>query len=321
MIRFIVILLSVSFLVACTSKKNDAPITIAVSTTPLSAPFYVAKDKGYFDEFCGEVNIVDIAGGRKSFMQMIEQKADFATSSESVMAFQSFERQDFVAISTFVESVNDIKIVANKSADIRSPVDLINKKVGYIQGSASEYFLSVLLALHNMQMEQIKLVAMSADETSDALIEGRVDAISAWEPFAYNAQNTLGDDANILNTKHLYSLTFNLISRREFVESNPDRAQCVLEGLKLAIEDINSEPEYAKALIKRKLKLDDNFIQWIWPDYLFRLSLKRTLVMSMESQAEWLSNKKDFHERPQTSSAYLISPEILRNVDADAVRL
>ncbi len=211
-----------------TSSLNDSapektlittPITIAVSKTPLSTPFYIAEDLGLFDKYCGEVDIMDVLGGKRSFSKMLSNEVDFATASDSVIVYQSFQRDDFVNIATFVESVNDIKIIVRSDVQISSGEDLKGKSIGFIEGSASDYFLEEFLGLHNLQKTDINAIPLSPEQTDQALINGEVEAISTWEPFAFKAIQGLSDRAQALDTKHIYSLTFNLLTKKSTLQN------------------------------------------------------------------------------------------------------
>ncbi|MEH6812039.1 MAG: ABC transporter substrate-binding protein, partial [Motiliproteus sp.] len=119
------------------------------------------------------------------------------------------------------------------------------------------------------------------------LQQEQVAAISVWEPFAFKAMEQLQDDALIYPTKGLYNLTFNLVAKRSYIQQNPERIRRVLQALERAIQFITENPATSKAIIKTQLSLDDAFIDWIWPDYLFKLSLNQTLLSTLENEARW----------------------------------
>ncbi len=313
-----------------TSSLNDSapektlittPITIAVSKTPLSTPFYIAEDLGLFDKYCGEVDIMDVLGGKRSFSKMLSNEVDFATASDSVIVYQSFQRDDFVNIATFVESVNDIKIIVRSDVQISSGEDLKGKSIGFIEGSASDYFLEEFLGLHNLQKTDINAIPLSPEQTDQALINGEVEAISTWEPFAFKAIQGLSDRAQALDTKHIYSLTFNLLTNKSTLQHSPEKAKCILNSLSEAIDYISAEPEQSREILKDKLNLGRDFIDWVWPDYLFILSLNKSLILTMKSQANWHIENGTFNEHPNLEFMPYIDSSPLRAVNPGAVRL
>ena len=272
-----------------TAKKS---IKIAVSKTPLSAPIYIAQAQGYFDQSCANVTLEEVIGGKASFEKVISGDAHLATSSDSVIVFKSLLRNDFAALATFVQSDNDVKIFTYEDSDIYSGKDLIGKTVGVTRGAAGEYLLSAFLALDGLNISDVHTVGLGPDKLPQALIDKTIDAAVVWEPYGYEIAKKLNGKAKVLNTKNLYTLTFNLIGKRSTKSGQDKSCQCVIAAINQAIDFIAANPLTAQHILKSKLDLDENFIQWVWPDYIFKLSLNRSLIMNLEAQAQWVINSQ-----------------------------
>lgn len=261
-------------------------MSIAVSKSPLSTPFYVAKSINAFKDTCVYVEYDEVIGGQIAFAKVINGEADFGTSSDSVIAFQSLAKKSFVTHAMFVQSDNDVKLMTHSSDKIKSVVDLKGKKVGVTKGTASEYFLSSLLAIEGLTIKDVELYHYKPELLTNAFINNEVDAIVPWEPFAFDATQLLNEQIKIIDTKNLNTLSFNLISQKAdslLVE----KAKCVIQGLSIAIEYIASHPEKSKKIVMDELNLTSSFIDWVWPDYIFKLGLDQSLILSIKSQATW----------------------------------
>ncbi len=269
------------------SSQALSPVTIAVSRSPLSAPIYIAEAMGIFRKNGLDVRLQEVIGGGRSFKQLMDGHADFGTSSGSVMALAAVEMQPFVALATFVQSDNDVKILSLKSSNVVSTIDLAGKKIGIIRGTASEYFLTTLTALDGTSPDSIELVSLKAEEMPKAIKSGRVEVISCWEPYCYETMKMLGSGATILSTQGLNHLSFNLLSKKNYADSHQEIIYQLLASLKEAIDNISQQPTESQALLKTRLDLEDDFIQWIWPDYLFRLSISNSLLLNLNNQARW----------------------------------
>ena len=116
---------------------EEKAVTVAMSLTPLSAPFIVADDRGYFAKNGLNVTIKDFVGGHRSIKAVFDGKADIATSSEVVVMFNSFKRSDFTIVCTFVTSDNDVKIITRKDTGIRVVQDLVGHRVGTVTGASA----------------------------------------------------------------------------------------------------------------------------------------------------------------------------------------
>lgn len=331
----ILISLGIAFSAITYSERNDKPqysketpentIKIAVSTTPLSAPFYIAKAKGFFHTSEVNVELIEMAGGNKCFQALLDGQVDFATASNSVIMFNAFKQNNFEVISSFVESDNDIKIIVPGSQKISSPHDLIGKTVGIVKGSASEYFLHTWLTISGVDPSLVNTKAYSANEMPSALHNQEVDAISTWEPFAFKA-NQLSTSTQIMDTKGLYNLSFNLAGLKSndtgtktgHLISQHDTQEKILEALNKAVHFIAINPEDSQLILRRNLKLSQEFIDWIWQDYLFKLSLNHSLISSLENQARWAIESGLVEQTTPPDFNTLISPQALNTISDNA---
>ncbi|MDP2560672.1 ABC transporter substrate-binding protein [Psychrobium sp. 1_MG-2023] len=318
-------LISGCFLVAC-SEQNTTPntskeVVIAVSKTPLSSPFYVAQKLGYFDKLCGNVVIDDTVGGNNSFKKVLEGQADFATSSDSVMMFQALKGTEFVNLATFVQSDNDVKILALRTSGIVTGKDLINKKIGVTKGAAGEYLLSTYLAMRGIKVSDVDVIDYAPNALVSALNNNDVDAIVPWEPYAYQSISLQPQQIKAMNTKNLYSLTFNLLSLKLHDSQRQSDAACILNALDRAIQYIASEPEHAKQIVMERLSLTQDFIDWVWQDYIFKLSLNRSLILSLESQAVWAIESGLVDVKVAPNFGLHIETKVLAKINPQAVTI
>tara|TARA_R110001583_G_scaffold177396_1_gene332425 strand:- start:15915 stop:16973 length:1059 start_codon:yes stop_codon:yes gene_type:complete len=329
-VSFITILIIVGIGVFCFNLQNfwsqeKYLVTIAVSKTPLSTPFYVAQSINSFDETCVRVKYFDVMGGQIAFEKVMNGKVDFGTSSDSVIAFQSLTQQSFVTHAMFVQSDNDVKLITRSSDNIKSTLGLKGKKVGVIKGTASEYLLSTLLAIEGLKMGDVELYHYKPEQLIQGFSRNEVDAIVPWEPFVFKASQLLGSKIKIHDTKSLSTLSFNLISQtaggelvdRELVE----KAKCVIQGLHTAINYIASHPQESKKIVIDELNLDPAFIDWVWPDYIFKLGLNQSLILNVRSQAVWAveTQMREFKDVP--NSERFVDSRALLQVEPGAVNL
>ena len=269
-------------------QEEKHSVTIAVSKTPLSSPFYVAKAINAFKNTCVDVKFDNVVGGQKAFAKVIAGDVDFGTSSDSVIAFQSLSNQPFVTHAVFVQSDTDVKLITRQADNINSVLSLKGKKIGVTKSTASEYFLSTLLAIEGLNVEDVELINYEPELLIDGLTGNEVDAITPWEPFAFQSKQLFNEKLAIHDTKNLNTLSFNLISLTPDIQ-RLEKAKCVLQGLNTAIDYIASNPKEAKNIVINELGITSEFINWVWPDYIFKLELNQSLLLNLKSQASWLA--------------------------------
>lgn len=139
------------------SKSTSWPeIRIAVSETPLSAPLIIAGSNGYFQKHDLKIKLIKARGGVNCMQMLLNDEVDLATTSDSVVMFTRFERDDFGVLTSFAESDNDVKILTlAASPDSPSPA-LENGRAGVVIDSASEFFLDAYMAMEGMNTRGIE---------------------------------------------------------------------------------------------------------------------------------------------------------------------
>lgn len=313
-------------LTAC-SDKDNAPtktlksVKIAVSTTPLSAPFYVAKDQGYFKEQGLDVELIDTVGGHRCLQSILDKKVVMGTVSDYPIMLKSFQRQDYVVVTTFVTATNDVKLIANKSKGINSPSDLKGKTVGTVIGASSHFFLDQFLIFNGMSLADVNVIHLKADDMPAALKNGTVDALSVWEPYGFLSVNKLHENAIVFPSKNYYRETFNLVADRKYTTEHPETVVAVLSSLSKAENFINEQPKAAQNILIKNLQLDEKFIGWIWPDFKFDLSLDQAFIKTLETEAAW-AVANNVTTKPNTQNFLdFIYFDALNTVDKTAVTI
>ncbi|MGI3002554.1 ABC transporter substrate-binding protein [Shewanella algae] len=268
-------------------RLNQTPVRIAVSTSLLSAPVIIADKLEFFAREGIYVVLHPLQGGDICFEALVNHRADLATSSESVVMFNSFKRTDFTVLASFAESDNDIKLLTLHKSGITTPAQLDDKRVGIVTGSASEYFLDTILNIAGPPAITPIRVNIRPSDLAPALLAGDVDAISVWEPYSFQLLKQHPGEINEFSSRGLHSLSFNLISRKADNQVFYEHHVRILKALKRASEFIVLHPEEANRIVADFLQVPTEEIAALWPDYLFRLSLGNSLLSNLQSQGRW----------------------------------
>jgi len=279
----------VSVILATKSNKkaSSSKIKIGVALTPLSSPFLVADQLGIFKKMGLDVTIYPCSSGAACTRLMLDRNVDYATASDSVVMFQSFDRDDVSVLASFVESDNDLKLLTLTPANIDQVSDLEGKKVGIIKGTSSEFYFDSVLISAGAQHISVEKVYLHPYELVPALLSYRVDAISSWEPMGFEADLLSVAEVKNIGTRGIYQLSFNLLTRAPYLEFVGDEPIRLLRAIDTAIGWINSNPDLAIGLIAQRLDAPLNQVEWSWNDYLFRLSLGNSLLSNLQLQARW----------------------------------
>ncbi|MBT4376383.1 ABC transporter substrate-binding protein [archaeon] len=296
-------------------------ITIGAETSLLTAAVWVAEEKGFFEDAGLDLTIEEFESGKASFNDMLNGGVDISTVAPTPVMFRSLERNDFSIIATFVSSQEDVKVIVRKDSGISKAEDLKGKTVGIVKGSTSEFFLSTFLIFRNLEYSDVLIKDFNPSDLPDRLNGGEVDAIVIWEPHAYNAMQLLGDNALRLPSSDVYDETFNFIVMKEFVEENPETIKRFLRAIDRSTEFIEKNKEKSQMIVAKRLNLDKEVMFLLWDDFNFEISLKQSLILTLEDEANWAieNNLTEVIEVPNYLN-YICVDE-LRDIDEKKVTI
>ncbi len=272
------------------AEKSASPkekATIGVASLILSAPIIIAQEKGFFTDEGLDITFKSYPFGKKAIEAMFAGEVDIATVAETPIVFKSFVRDDFVIFVTFVYSYDDSKILGRKDQGVSKPEDLKGKRLGITAGTSSHFFAHIYINEHGLDASAVKLVDFSAPDLPGALKDAKVDAISAFEPYAYEAINALPDKVVRLAGSNLFKETFNLTAMKSYAKGHPETLKKVLKAVDRAIMFIKQNRNESIAITSNSIKMKENLMASIWDDFVFELSLDHSLFTIFEDEARW----------------------------------
>lgn len=269
------------------AASEHKPVRIALSLTPLSSPYIVALEKGYFREVGLAPRVTKVIGGNRAAEVLFSGEADIATSSETVVMFHSFKRSDFGVFATFVSSDNDVKLLAREDRKIRTLADLPGHRVGITKGASSQFFLDHTLMMNRIAKTDIDFIHVNPEDAASALESGDIDAVAVWEPIGCEILKKSATAVVEVPHDRLYIETFNSIAMRDFAEKNAPILENVLRALIRAEDFIVRNEEEAKGIVSSYLGMDPGLLSAIWSDFEFAITLDQSLIASLEAEARW----------------------------------
>lgn len=267
-------------------------VTIGVAEQVLSAPLLITVEKGYFADEGLDVTIKNYAFGRLCLEAMFAGEVNLSTNAQMPVVMNAFKRDDFAVIAEYSYNYDDAKIIVHKDR-IRTGADLKGKKIGTPFGTSAHFLLDIYLNYSNVPMASVELVDILAQNLPEAMKTGKVDAISSFEPFAYETLQLLPDKAMRMEKLELFKEAFILVGMKEFIKNHPEALKKLLRSIDRGIAFIKNNKKESIEILARKLKVDSKFLETAWDAYVFELSLDHSLLIVMEDQARWaIQNKR-----------------------------
>ncbi len=304
------------------SQKSTAKpvesITVAYSPYEASALLWIAEDLRFFEENGLNLTLRRYDSGAASLDGVINGEADISVgASEFPLVRKAFQNARVRAVGN-IDKGDFIYIVARKDRGIGNVSDLKGKKVGTAIGTAAEFHLGRFLVLHGMTMQDITLVDIKTPEGwVDAVANGSIDAISTAQPYANTARDRLGDNAVFWPAQSSLPVFSLVISTDDWITEHPELVERFLASLAKADEYAATHPAEARAIVQRRLNLNAGYMDTVWRQNQFSLSLDQSLITAMEDEARWmiknnLTSEKtipDFRKYVYTKGLEAVKPE------------
>lgn len=137
-------------------------------------------------------------------------------------------------------------IIVSKESGIKSVSDLKGKKIGLVVGSIAQNLVYAVFKNNGLKFNDVEFVNLSAGEQGQALANGQVDAIAAWEP---TISKLTADGSNVIlaDGKGVFLGENPIVARGRYVKDNPRIVEIFLDEYKKAAKLLNGDIDtYAK---------------------------------------------------------------------------
>ena len=221
-----------------------------------------------------------------------------ATVADTPIVLAIMNGKNIITLATIQTSNRDAAIVATRNHGIRSPADLKGKRIGVTLGTSIEFFTDAYLIAHDISRNDVTIIDMRPAEMQEALMEGRVDAVSVFTPTLTVLEQSLGESGSFFYDESIYTENFCIVARLEYVKNHPGTAKKVLRALIRSETFIHGNPGEAKRLVTDFLKLEPALVEKIWPIFTAKVTLDQSLLVDLEDQTRWavkkgLTSRKD----------------------------
>ncbi len=271
------------------AAKPVESITVAYSPYEASALFWIAEDLRFFEENGLNLTLRRYDSGAASLDGVINGEADISVgASEFPLVRKAFQNARVQAVGN-IDKGDFIYIIARKDRGIGNVSDLKGKKVGTAIGTAAEFHLGRFLTLHGMTMRDITLIDIKTpEEWVNAVADGNIDAISTAQPYANAARDRLGDNHVFWPAQSSQPVFSLIISTDDWIAENPELVEKFLASLAKADEYAAIHPAKAQAIVQKRLNLSAEYMDTVWQQNQFTLSLDQSLILAMEDEARWM---------------------------------
>jgi ABC-type nitrate/sulfonate/bicarbonate transport system substrate-binding protein len=293
---FIMLALTQLFALGCkdSTSKNATPqttelIRIAAYTSEMAALVWIADQQGYFTKQGLAVEITGFDSGLASVNAVTAGTHDIATAADFVFA-RNIPENSNIKILTSIARSDSIEMLTHVNTGIKFPADLKRKKIGLTRKTAPEFFIQLYLLYNHIDPNSITIIDLQPTQLMSGFLSGDIDAAVTWEPNVWNIKQKLADKVQSWSVQSDQQFYFLLIGSNSFIEKRPEAAKKLLKSLAQAESFIKSDPVRAQKLLVKKLNLNEQYMQYVWPKHVIGLSLDQSLLVVLEEHTRWLQD-------------------------------
>lgn len=243
------------FLTSCafgTKPTEDTSLKMGLLPILDVLPFYIARDKGYFEEEGIQVELVPVKSAQERDALMQAGEIDGQLNDLVSTALFDRETSQIKIVAKARKAYPDFpqfRILAAPGVNITGPDDLIGVPIGISQNTVIQYMTDRVLAEWGLPPDQISIEEVSAIPTRfELLMEGQLRAAMLPDPLAQAAisagASLIVDDAEIPQFSQSV-LSFSTTS----LQNKPNTIRAFLRAWNKAVDDLNQDPNAYRDLL------------------------------------------------------------------------
>lgn len=263
------------------------PVTLGMTPHEANTLVYIAEDRGFFIAHGINVTTLPYDSGAAAVEGMLRGESDMAAASDFVIVGHALKKEPIRSIGTIGRNQNEY-IFGRSDRGISTVADLSGKRIGVPRGTAAEFYLGRFLNLHGVGVSQVTLVDTNLSRGVGAIVSGDVDAVITWQPYARSIGEKLGNNTVSWPAQSGQVVYWNAVTTDSWIESHPDPAARFLASLADAESFVIRHPDETKAIVQKRLGYDDGYMDAIWPENQFTLSLDQAFVLALEDESRWM---------------------------------
>jgi ABC-type nitrate/sulfonate/bicarbonate transport system substrate-binding protein len=306
--------------------NNNDDLVVGIQVSPAMTLVMVAEDKGFFDKAGVDVEIKEFTAGKFALQAFLGGSIDVAVSGEVPVTLSTLQGNMFRVLAQVVErTINECRVIVRKEEGMDTPEKFFGKKIRKLStsfGGGPEFFTYNFFKKHNITNEQVDLISQRPEDMPAALVNGTVDAISIFDPFARIAEVQMGENGQTFANADIYSELYVVDVMQETIDKKPELLKAFLKGLYETQFYIQEHPEESKQVLIKYTKLDKQIVDDIWDNFVFKPALNHYFIDYTTAEAKWAIEKGTFPTNTQIPDfSKIVYPDFLNEIDSNVVSI
>jgi NitT/TauT family transport system substrate-binding protein len=302
------------------SDVSSDTLVISTGSPEFSALTLVADKKGFFTKYRLNVTIRDYPTGVGAVNDLMQGNADLAYAAEFVGVSLLGKYPDLRIIGCTAEC-DVISIVSRNDRGIATPKDLKGKSIAVPKNTQAEFFLGRYLALNGIEITDIRIHYVDPADLVDSVVSGNDDAAIIWEPYAFIIGKQLGRNSTTFPAQRGQRFYWVTYTRPDVIRNRPDVLTRYFKALDEAGSYFNQNEKESKAVIREHVNLPEDYVDSLFKNNQYALSLDQSLIIAMEDESRWMISNNLTTKKAVPNYLDYITTEPLRTVNPRMVNI
>jgi ABC-type nitrate/sulfonate/bicarbonate transport system substrate-binding protein len=296
------------------------PLRLGVYRGAESALAYLADSEGFFKKQGIDVVMKEYETGVLAVNDLIADREDVATATQFAFVLQAFKYPDLRVPAT-ISASTEAEFVVRKDRAVTRPQDLKGKQVAVVRGTSSEFFLYTYLIFNSVPAGTVRVVYHTPSEMVKAMADGTLDAALCWPPYTSRMEKQLGANGAVWPAQSGQEMYVALFAKEKYLRTQPKTMRQFLAALSDAEDLVAKYPDRAQAILRNRLKIDDELFLATWSRTRTQLQLTQDLLLLMEREAKWAIRNRLIEKREMPNYLDFMYFDALDKVKPEAVSI
>jgi NitT/TauT family transport system substrate-binding protein len=242
---------------AVAQTKEKAVLLLNWYTYSEHAPFYLGKERGYFDQEGIDLDIQEGRGSGVTVQAVAAGTAAFGYADVPTMMKAASKGAPVIAVGVALQT-SPMSVMGFADRNIRKPADIKGKTVAVTPGDSMSQIWPLFLQKTGLKQSDFKTVAGDAQTKLNAVINGQADLLLGY---VMDQAIKLQDATH----KPVYPIRFaeygvnmvssGIIAQKDYVKAHEDLVRRFLRAATRSLEEAAKNPDAAvDAMLKAKPK-------------------------------------------------------------------
>ena len=231
-------------------QRKPMKLTLNFLAGGPQAGFMIAKKLGYYKDVGIDLTIEEGKGSATTAQQVATGQTDVGFA-DAPAAMQIRSKGAPVKIIAPILQTNGFAIISIEGSGIKSPKDLVGKKLAVQPGTAQTTLLDAILAENKLDKGKLDIVNIDPAALVGALLEKKVDAILAGADFQSVQMRDRGFKVNdiLYRDVGVPTVGLSIIARDDRLKESPDLYQKFVAASLRGWDEARKNPDAASAAV------------------------------------------------------------------------